>query len=358
MPRFLLRSAPVAWVHRVDPITHTLLGASVGYAVYGRKLGRTAALAGGLAAFAPDADVFIRSAADPLLAIEHHRGFTHSLLFTPVGAAVVAALWLAREPWRRRAAWLSLWACCTLAYLSHPLLDAATSYGTQLLWPFSRVRAGWDLISIIDPVFSLTLAAGLTWALVRRRGQPVLIALACAAAYLGWGGAQRARAAAAQRELAAARGHTIERAEIMPTLANNMVWRALYLHAGRIHSDRIRVGWFSGATVVEGWSLPLVRAGGLRPEESARNRGRAFERFAWFSDHWVARSPGDERVLADMRYSLSAEAFDPIWGIRFTPATAPTEVEWVNRSRDRRVAPRELWAEINGSDPRFRAMPR
>jgi hypothetical protein len=55
-----------------------------------------------------------------------------------------------------------------------------------------------------------------------------------------------------------------------------------------------------------------------------------------------------------MRYSLSTEAFDPIWGIRFTAPEAPTEIEWVNRSRDRRVSPQELWEELQGRDPRFK----
>jgi hypothetical protein len=75
----------------MDPLTHIALGASLGYAGFGRRLGRHAATAGGLAAFAPDADIFISSATDPLLAIEYHRGFTHAVAFAPVGAAVVAA---------------------------------------------------------------------------------------------------------------------------------------------------------------------------------------------------------------------------------------------------------------------------
>ena len=337
----------------MDPVTHILLGASLGYASLGRRLGPAAALAGGLAAFAPDADVFIRSANDPLLAIEHHRGFTHSLAFAPAGAAIVASLWLLRPAWRARQRWLPLWAACLIGYVSHALLDAATSYGTQLLWPFSSHRAGWDLISIIDPIFTLTLAIALTWALVRRRMRPAVVGLAVAASYIVWGGVQHARATAVQRALANSRGHTVERSEVMPTLANNLVWRALYLHAGQIHSDRIRVGWFSGPSVREGWSLPLVRAAELTAAEKARDTRRSFERFAWFSDDWVARSPTDPHVLADMRYSLSAEAFDPIWGIRFTEPGAPTEVLWVNRTRERQIRPRDLWTEITGADARF-----
>lgn len=340
----------------MDPVTHILLGASLGYSAFGRQLGGTAAIAGGLSAFVPDADVFIRSVADPLVAIENHRGFTHSLFFAPLGAAVVAALWLIHPAWRERMCWLKLWSCCLLAYLSHALLDAATSYGTQLLWPFSRERFGWDLISIIDPLFTLVLLVGLVCALRTNRVRPAVIALFLGAAYLGWGGVQHARATTAQRQLATARGHAPERCEIMPTLANNIVWRTLYLHAGQIYSDRIRVGWFSSPTVREGWSLPLVREPDLSDNERTRNARRSFQRFAWFSDDWVARSPTDATVLADMRYTLSAEAFDPIWGIRFTPAGAPTEVVWVNRSSDRRINPGELWREIAGHDARFRPL--
>ncbi|MBL9209810.1 MAG: metal-dependent hydrolase [Opitutaceae bacterium] len=340
----------------MDPVSHVVLGASLGYAAFSRRLGRTAAAAGGLAAFVPDADVFIRSATDPLIAIEYHRGFTHSFAFAPIGAAIVAALWLVSPAWRYAARWRPLWACCLLAYVSHILLDAATSYGTRLLWPFSDQRTGWDIISIIDPPFTLALLAGLIWALVRQHVRPAGIALTFAAAYLVAGGVQHARATSTQHALARSRGHTVERGEVMPTLGNNVIWRALYVHGGQIYSDRIRVGWFSSATVREGWSLPLVRESDLSPEERARNGRRSFQRFAWFSEHWVARSPRDAAVLADMRYTLSAEAFDPIWGIRFTAPGTANEVDWVNRSRDRQVSAKELWAEISGADARFRPL--
>ena len=67
----------------------------------------------------------------------------------------------------------------------------------------------------------------------------------------------------------------------------------------------------------------------------------------------MSASPADSSVLADMRYSLGADAFDPIWGIRFTSEDATNEVEWINRSRDRRIDPAELWREITGQDDRY-----
>ena len=340
----------------MDPLTHILLGANLGYAAFGRKLARTAAGVAGLAAFAPDIDVFIHSAADPLVAIEHHRGFTHALAFAPIGSALVAALWLVRAEWRTWARWRVLWACALLGYASHALLDAATTYGTQLWWPFSRHREGWDLIAIVDPLFTFALAAGLIVALRRRHVAAASAVLLLCASYIGFGGVQHSRASHAQRTLAAARGHTPERTEIMPTVGNNLVWRALYQYDGKIYSDRLRVGWFGDTSVRVGWSVPVVRPADLSPAERARDQHQSFARFAWFSEDWIARSPADPTLLADMRYTLSAEAFDPIWGIRFTPPGAPTEVEWLNRSRERKVEPAALWREITGADDRFRPL--
>ena len=338
----------------MDPLTHTLLGASLGYATFGRKLGRTAAWVGGLAAVIPDADVFIRSETDPLLAIEYHRHFTHALAFAPLGALLVAGLACVSRA-QRPHFWL-LWSCATLTYFSHCFLDTATSYGTQLLWPFSNARFGWDFISVIDPLFTLPLAIALPWALVRKQPKLARIGLAAGMVYISAGIAQHARAAAAQSALAKSRGHTRERFEVMPTMANNLVWRSLYVHAGSIYSDRIRTGWFSSASAREGSRLPLLTAADLTEAERARNEKHSFERFSWFSDHWVARSPGNPRVIGDMRYSLSAEAFDPIWGIRFTAPTARTEIEWINRTRERKIDPGELWREITGADPRFQPL--
>ncbi len=343
----------------MDPITHTLLGSSLAYFGFGRRLGRaTAAGLGALAGAAPDLDVFIGSATDPLIAVEYHRHFTHALPFAPVGAALVVGLLAAHRPWREKwsGQYGAVWACALVAWVSHCLLDAATSYGTQLLWPLTDRRFGWDFIAVIDPVFTLALLTGLVVALRRARPGAALAGLVVAAAYLGLGVVQHGRAIGAQARLAAARGHTPERIEVMPTLGNLLVWRALYEHGGQIHADRIRVGLAGDATVRDGWALAKVVASDLTPAELARDQRRSFARFAWFSEGWVARSPGDASVLGDMRYSLSTEAFDPIWGIRFNPPSAPAEVEWVNRSRERRVTPSELWTEMQGSDVRFKPL--
>ena len=90
---------------------------------------------------APDLDVLIRSSHDPLLFLEYHRQFTHSLFFIPVGALICA---LAFYPVTRRAlSFRETWILSALGYATHGLLDACTTYGTLLLWPFSQERFAW-----------------------------------------------------------------------------------------------------------------------------------------------------------------------------------------------------------------------
>lgn len=359
-------------IRAMDTLTHALLGAALGQAAFGRRLGWRATVVGVVGAELPDMDFFIRSASDPLLNVELHRHFTHSFVFSPVVAFVAALPWCFRAEFKAQR--LALFLCGLVACWSHILLDACTSYGTQFLVPFSQHRFGWDFISIVDPLFTGALAVGLAGkaicdfrrgpsesapgggaSLVARRW--LWFALGFCAAYLALGAGQRARAHAVQSALAASRGHRAERSEVMPTLANQIVWRSLYLHEGQIYSDRVRVPWFGAASVREGNSLPLLTRRDLSAAEAAREGSlRSFDRFAWFSEGWIARSPADPAVIGDMRYSLTANAFDPIWGIRFTSPEAPTEVVWVNRTRDRRIPLGELWAEITGASPEYRPL--
>ncbi len=72
----------------MDPVTQGVLGAVVTQVKVPREQLLQGACIGALAGMAPDLDVLIRSATDPLLAIEFHRHFTHSLLFIPIGALI------------------------------------------------------------------------------------------------------------------------------------------------------------------------------------------------------------------------------------------------------------------------------
>ena len=116
---------------------------------------RLAVLIGAAAALLPDADALIQSDTDPLLVLDYHRHFSHSLLFIPVGALIVTLLlW----PWLRKQLSLGrVYAFSLAGIASSGLLDACTSYGTQLWLPFSNEKVAWNLISVFDPLFTLLL---------------------------------------------------------------------------------------------------------------------------------------------------------------------------------------------------------
>src|SRR5688572_15614791 len=226
----------------MDPLSHVLLGAASGLAI-ARGERRLAALAGAAAALLPDADVLIGSDTDPLLTLEYHRQFTHAFVAAPVGALLVAAaLWLLL---RGRAGLTQLYWPALAGYLSALLLDACTSYGTQLLWPFSDRRFAASVVAVIDPVVTLILLVGVGAALRSSRPRPAGVAVLLVLVYLGFGWLQRERAEALVERAARDRGHTIARHEVKPTLGNLVLWRSVYLTGKDYVVDAPRVG-FSG----------------------------------------------------------------------------------------------------------------
>lgn len=79
----------------MDPISQGVLGATVPQSVVkdkGQML--PAFIIGWLAGMAADLDILIQSASDPLLSLEYHRHFTHSLSFIPIGALICAVILL------------------------------------------------------------------------------------------------------------------------------------------------------------------------------------------------------------------------------------------------------------------------
>ncbi len=165
----------------MDPLTHLATGVICSQLLPGPSRWWAAA-AGALFAVLPDVDYFFIYW-DRLAFIRYHRGFTHSLVAVPLLALAGALLGrvLGGPRWFRPLLILGI-----VVLLSHLLLDLATSYGTQLLSPFSRRRFSLDWIFIIDPYFTALLLAGVIAALAFPRWGPRAGAgvLAAAAVYL------------------------------------------------------------------------------------------------------------------------------------------------------------------------------
>ena len=154
----------------MDTVTQIALGAAVGEATLGRKVGWRAQLWGGLCGLLPDLDV-LWPFADAVSAFTWHRGYTHSIaviaLATPLVAWAAVRIHPDTRPFLR--GWLLL---AFLALVTHPLLDCFTVYGTQVLLPFSDLPVAWSTVFIIDPAFTVPVALGVLAAQVlsRERG--------------------------------------------------------------------------------------------------------------------------------------------------------------------------------------------
>ena len=169
----------------MDSLTQIVLGASVGEAVLGRKIGNKAMLYGAIAGTIPDLDVLSSYFTDTVTALEFHRGFTHSVFFSIVMAPIFSWLVTRYESYQKKRAWswFFFW-----IFLTHPILDSYTTWGTQLFWP-ADLRLAFKTIFVIDPIYTLPFLSFVILAMFhkrtsRKRRLYNLIGLSLSTAYL------------------------------------------------------------------------------------------------------------------------------------------------------------------------------
>lgn len=284
----------------MDSLTQLVLGAGVGTAVLGRRIGpRRAALAGAVVATLPDLDV-LWPFDDPVDAFVLHRSATHSLviqaLATPLlGEAVRLVFRGLRD--RRWQAWAAVYLCLS----THALLDAFTVYGTQLLWPLSDHPFGIGSVFIIDPLYTLPLLAATAWALCIRAwtprfGRVLAAALLLSTGYLGWGVA--AQRIAEGRATALLSGAGIEPSRLLatPTPFNSLFWRVIAVDGDRYLNLYVPVLGGDGAITVYGHPLGTGCLAG----------NAAADRLARFAHGFVrAEREGAAWRVADLRMGLT-----------------------------------------------------
>lgn len=196
----------------MDSLTQIVLGAAVGEAALGKKVGNRAMIWGAIAGTIPDLDVFANYFLTPIDALAFHRGISHGLFTNFVLALILgfSVYKLYQQTWHR---WVGIGSWCLLGiaimgYLSfsngitglkfllflalssgwtfiiylryfrkgyatpeaslggwtwlfilglitHPILDCFTNYGTQIFQPFSNYRVAFNNISVVDPLYTL-----------------------------------------------------------------------------------------------------------------------------------------------------------------------------------------------------------
>ena len=299
----------------MDIITQALLGATLTQSVARKSELKYAAVVGSVAGILADADILIQSSTDSLLTIEYHRHFSHALVFIPIGALIAALiLW----PFlRNKLSFTRLYLYSLMGYSMSGLLDACTSYGTHLLWPFSEERIAWSIISIFDPVFTFILLLSMIVALRRQSSAVARTGLALAALYMTVGVMQSQRIETAVEALALSRNHPIERLIVKPTIGNLVLWRSIYESENFYYIDAIRAG-FGNSKLYPGTRIKKLDSSeitGIAQVDSTLYND--ILRFQDFSDGYTAFHPERQDIIGDVRYAMLPTSASPLWGIEF-----------------------------------------
>lgn len=266
----------------MDSITQIALGASVAASVGFKPFGRKVLIAGALLGTLPDLDVFI----DYGNAIDNytsHRGFSHSLFVLTLFSVMLYFILLFASSSKLRAYFqenkFALFLTILLPFITHPLLDTFTTYGTQLLWPLTSPPIAWHSVFIIDPLYTLPLLICMLMLWFSNNSKRALmlnnIALVMSCCYLAWGQfAQSNITTRAQQDSLAQNGKLL----VMPTPLNSVYWRILSYQGSRYYEaftyigDKAPLKWTSYSS-----NRDLIEQSepGLLP------------RLEWFSNGWL-----------------------------------------------------------------------
>ena len=316
----------------MDPLSQGTVGAAFAQSTASKDTIFKISVIGFLAGLAPDLDVMIQSSTDPILFLEYHRQFTHSLFFIPFGSLIIALLIFPLV--KRSMSFKTVYLASLLGYATHGLLDACTSYGTQLFWPFSNQRVTWNNISIIDPIFTIPILVLLVTAIKTKKKIFSFFAIGWITFYLSLGFVQYERTLSAAIELANSRGHIAERLTLKPSFGNLILWKSIYQHNDTFYVDAIRTiqssTWCSGESIREFEYIQHLP--GLDDDSQQK---KDIERFRWFSQDYLGYDE-EKNIITDVRYSMIPNQIRPMWGLVIDDKRGIDEhaIWWTSRSLD------------------------
>ena len=310
----------------MDPVSQGALGAIFAQTISNKKKILIGSILGCIAGLAPDLDIFIRSSSDPLLKLEYHRQFTHSLVFIPIGALVVAIFTFLFS--RKYLSWKETYFYCFFGYATHGLLDACTSYGTQLFWPFTDERISWNNISVVDPLLTVPVIIFIIISILKKNKFATFFGVFYIFLYLGIGVVQENRAEKLGKLIANMRGHESKRLTVKPSLGNLFLWKAIYEDNGFYYVDAVRL--LSKLEYCQGTKIKkLDTSNNFMGLNQNSQQYKDIERFNWFSQGYLGVGT-QKNIITDVRYSAVPNEVDGLWGIQINPSKKNSEhVDWV-----------------------------
>jgi inner membrane protein len=298
----------------MDSLTQIVLGAACGEAVLGKKIGNKALLFGAIGGTIPDLDVitsrwFYSNEIDILAA---HRGFSHSILFSVLGAFAFG--WLVFKLYnsgKRKYTttlkdwiWLFFWSLFT-----HIILDSFTPYGTQLFKPFSEFRVAFNNISVVDIMYTIPFLICMIVLMFfnrksNRRRLWLKLGLGISSAYMIFTIGNKFYIDSVFEKSLTSNHIDYNRFRVQPTIFNNILWYGI-----AETNDNYYVGFYSlldESSTVENWQK-------LPKNHALISSEKGIQTLSWFSDGYYNLFEEDEKNVFkynDLRYPL-LNAKDP-----------------------------------------------
>ncbi len=396
----------------MDSLTQITLGAAIGEITLGKKIGNRALLWGAIAGTIPDLDVLTGPFVSELQELVYHRGLSHSLAFSVLGAYGIAWIvhQLYRLPYHHYIASI-LWFLAPIgvaffltrfdvginpifgiavfggtAYLlyrryfknpiakpdatyqdwvklffwgllTHPILDCFTTYGTQLFLPFSSYRVAFNTISVADPLYTvpfllLVIAVSFLSRRNRLRRRLAWAGLVISSCYMLLCVFHKYQVNNTLINSLESQEIKYERVMTSPTILNNILWYALAETEDGYYSGLYSL-WDSEKSI----TLNFTPRNHQLLELTEPNADDTISKLKWFSNNYycVTELPGGGLQFNDMRFGKFDESTESNSYIFNFPiklsASGSYQLTQVNGGpppRDREKALKNLWDRLMG----------
>jgi inner membrane protein len=313
----------------MDPLTHIAAGALAARAVADRFSPGRVALFCLIAAIVPDLDSVVGLGPEEYLL--HHRAFTHSLLGMAVLAMPLAGI---GKLFLRQTSFASLYLLGYGVMLLQVYLDLATTFGTQILWPFTDRRFAFPGTFIIDPFLTFGLIALLILSLRKRRRAlfgtiGVVVAVVYPLVNLGIGSWMEQRL---ERELVA-RGIEFVSLETTTDLLTPFYWKVI-----KDTGDSLAIGSVPLFLELAEPSFETYPKPSLEMVERLKRQESMFRTWFWFAQYPVISSFRQGRdedrveiVFTDLRFESRSPVAQRIIPDRRPPFTLTAVVDGKGR---------------------------
>ena len=287
----------------MDSLTQFTLGAAIGEAVLGKKIGNKAILWGGLAGTIPDLDVLLNPFVDAITELSLHRGESHAFFYILIAAPIIA--WMVWQFYKNRTSYKDWMLLFVLGMITHPMLDALTTYGTQLFLPFSNVRVAHSSIFLVDffytlPMLLMLIAAAFYKKESHRRHRLNHIGLFISTAYLCFTLVNKELVTHQFEKALEAQNISYREGRIFtqPTPLNNWMWQAT------IETDK---GYYFGIFNWIDRRPEFIFSPNNHELLNQAEGSQALDRLKWFSnDYYIGQEREGKLFLIDARFGATA----------------------------------------------------